>query len=196
MVTTHEPGSCTLVAVGEREHDPRLALEAVGDARRRWAEDPLGAMLSNEAFVGGGPTGSRFGRYGAVARYRVNLLPPDRKCGTWEPALARANAFRLATEWPEDDLGAPRFLLMGRRVTAAFSGAAWEDEAYKHLTFRGALVSGELGGGLKFGTIFFAWDRPCIALPHPSGRSRWWNEEGREEMVRWWVDVFSRCFSS
>jgi hypothetical protein len=141
-------------------------------------------MLSNEAFVGGGPTGSRFGRYGAVARYRVNLLPPDRKCGTWEPALARANAFRLATEWPEDDLGAPRFLLMGRRVTAAFSGK----------TSRGAPVCGDQEA--KFGTIFFAWDRPCIALPHPSGRSRWWNEEGREEMVRWWVDVFSRCFSS
>lgn len=184
MVTTQEPGSCTLVAVGEREHDPRLALEVVSELRRSWAADPVRTMLHSPAFEGGA-TGTRFARYGAVARYRVNLLPPDRKCGTWEPGLARQNAFRLATEWPEDDLGAPRFLLIGRRVIDAFSGTARGSEVY---------LSGQ--SRHKFGTIFFAWDRPCIALPHPSGRSRWWNEEGREDMVRWWVDVFSRCFCS
>jgi hypothetical protein len=125
-------------------------------------------MLQAPAFQGGA-TGTKFERYGAVAKYRVNLLPPDRKIGTWEPGLARQNAFRLATEWPEDDLGAPRFLLMGRRVIQAFAGAAWYDESFRHVT---------------------------AALPHPSGRSRWWNGEGKEDMVRWWVDVFSRCFSS
>jgi hypothetical protein len=195
VVTTQEPGSCTLVAVGEREHLPRLIRELVSEHRARWAENPVSAMLQAPAFQGGA-TGTKFERYGAVAKYRVNLLPPDRKIGTWEPGLARQNAFRLATEWPEDDLGAPRFLLMGRRVIQAFAGAAWYDESFRHVTARGAPVSGSPKAPVGFGTIFFAWDRPCIALPHPSGRSRWWNGEGKEDMVRWWVDVFSRCFSS
>jgi hypothetical protein len=191
VVTTQEPGSCTFVAVGEREHVPRLTFELVGEYRRHWAADPVGAMLDSPAFVGGA-TGTRFERYGAVARYRVNLLPPDRTIGTWETALARHNAFKLATEWPVDDLGAPRFLLMGRRVTDAFTagqyGAGDSGVCYPDGT--------RPGGQAPFGTIFFAWDRPCIALPHPSGRSRWWDEEGRQETVRRWVDLFSRCFCS
>lgn len=179
MVTTGEACSCTVVAVGERDYDRRLSVEAVAWLRHSWAKDPVSAMLRQEAFQ----RGARFERYGAVAAYRVNLLPPDRRIGTWEPATARGNAFRLATGWPVEDLGAPRFLLLGRRVVDAFSGG----EAAE------CPVSG--GGRLEFGTIFFAWDRPCIALPHPSGRNRWWHGDGKSEEVRRWLDVFTRCFS-
>jgi len=146
-----------LVAVGERRYDRRLAIEEVSELRSSWDADPVGNMLR------GIPA-----RYATPARLWVDLLPPDRRIGTWEATLARRNAFRLATEWPE---GGPRFLLLGRRVAAAFGA-----------------------GDYDFGSVLFAWDCPAIVLPHPSGRSRWWNAEGREELVEWWVEVFSRCF--
>lgn len=163
---TSAPPTSVLVAVGERAYDRRLSVEQVAELRAAWAADFIGSALE-----AGGISHWRLDRIASRIERRVDLLPPDRRPGTWEPLLARENAFRLVRDFPEE-LGSPRLLLFGRRVAAAFGA-----------------------GGYAFGSFLLAWDAPAVVLPHPSGRNRWWDAPRSEDTARWWVDLFSACLS-
>ena len=97
-----------------------------------------------------------------------NLLHPDNKPGTWHADkardCARPVADHLCDRYPEQD----RVLLLGERVVAAFnySGARFGDPVTIHNpSGRSHKVS-------------------AMVVPHPSGRSRFWNDPDAEGEIR------------
>ena len=89
---------------------------------------------------------------------RVNLCR-----GEWSALLARDQARELV--WSAQEHGGRPFILLGARVSAAFRCA--------FQPFGTAAVTADL-----FSTV------EVFMLPHPSGRSRLWNEEGSQERAR------------
>lgn len=125
------------------------------------------ALLVGEASTTGEPFIGRSGdRLRAVLKLDdlaavvdvVNLFPsPMDRAGkgrAFPPKAARANADAILKAEP----GRERFVLAGKRVAAAFRVRA----AYFQVVER---------DGKSF-----------MAVPHPSGINRWWNEAGAEEL--------------
>lgn len=99
----------------------------------------------------------------------VNLLPPDNKCGAWDRELARkvADQATLYFGLPESRGGCAAYdsiVLLGKRVAKAF-----------------------LGHNVEFGHIEPIGKLFALCMPHPSGRSRFWNDPGARDQVREWV---------
>lgn len=98
----------------------------------------------------------------------MNMLPPSKKAGAWDDELAESvAAFLLAEVANEYSV----VYLCGRRVCDSF---AWP---------------GEFGDAMTF-DFAAGWDylldrRPLfVALPHPSGRCRVWNDAGDVAWVK------------
>ena len=80
-----------------------------------------------------------------------NLLPPDPVSGAWDATAAKVNAHYVESYADERGL---RMVFLGRRVARAFG-----------MDFPlGSFIEGA-GGCVD-----------CLVLPHPSGRSRAWND--------------------
>ena len=107
---------------------------------------------------------------GLLPEHRVvNLLPPDNKCGTWDEGLARKVADQAIFYFglPVSRGGPSDYeavVLLGKRVAKAFFGSKVE---FGHIE--------------PIGKLF------ALCMPHPSGRSRFWNDAGARDKVRGWV---------
>jgi hypothetical protein len=76
-------------------------------------------------------------------------------------------------------LACPLVLLLGRRVAHAFgvSGIGY---------FEPAAVWSKVGPE--------AVQRPAVVVPHPSGRSRWWNSRANRDAARAWFKKVEESF--
>ena len=85
-----------------------------------------------------------------------NILPPDSRPGTWDADFARRVVDNHLWPWIQKNLGhGDRLLLMGRRVEKAFSIE---------------------GGPYAWGSLVGHCVVPMMLIPHPSGRSHFWNQ--------------------
>lgn len=169
--------------IAERAHWP----EASYDLKTRaegWDHSPVWRMLDTPA-MSRGRTRQRLAKLLGVwhdTLHVVNLLPPDRKSGTWDARKAEkyARALRdvltvgtapnvhqraLAVTPPA------RIVLLGRRV----GQAVWPNSRV----------------WLRPGTAAYYGGVPTLYLPHPSERCRTWNDPAKaEDMQRaFWAHV-------
>ncbi|MHC4545765.1 MAG: hypothetical protein ACYSYL_14795 [Planctomycetota bacterium] len=153
-----------LIAVGE-QLNPRDVGERLVSLLR-WREDPLDAMLAEQAFPEGCASRRRMTEVmGLEADRHVNLLPPGE---AWCARTARAGA-TLLRSWARVE--GHCLALMGRKVATAFDLAR-----------------------APFGT-FALVPSPAVVLPHPSGLSRYLNTRENREAIRRSVRTFCRVFA-
>lgn len=167
--------------IAERVHDPELRFEEVQSAEYAWSNSPLACMLTNPGMMLGN-TRQRLhdflrSPYKSEGLRVMNLLPPSVEMGAWNPVQAKANAkllhsvFDVPPQWNPDcftsgvlGITHPAYVvLLGRKVADAFG---WTRE----------LAS--LGCSSYLGYV------PAILMPHPSGRSRVWNDLHKVEELR------------
>lgn len=152
-----------ILLLGERVHDRDLSEEQVESWRRRWEERPFAFIMRTPAMVAG-PTRQRLLGIVSIRPGRtfqiVNLLPPDNVIGTWDDDLAELCAMHFLLgigSWQQHHPADPLFavFLLGRRVMEA--------------------VVDRLD--VQFGEEVDLCGVPALCLPHPSGRSRYLNDE-------------------
>jgi hypothetical protein len=141
-------------------------------AERMLLEDPVAWLRSSRDFGAFGtpgtmngdwwkrrgresPQGEKLRSIGARWDDALNLLPPARS-GAWEPDWARWAAAALLGAMGTEEWRYDRLLLVGARVSAAFDCPL----DFLELSSEAPLYAG--------------WEN-VLCLPHPSGRSRWWN---------------------
>ncbi len=156
-----------LIAVAERRNDRGAPAARLRRAARAWARHPLACVLASHA-MRQGPSRTRLHNLLGLRPDRVvNLLPPDRRPGTWDAWRAREVAALLGA-WARAH--AHELVLLGRRVAEAFGVG--------DLPFG---AQAQVDGGVR-----------VLVLPHPSGRSRYLNDPRTRPRVRRWVARFVR----
>lgn len=164
-----------LIAIGERTNATHWSEGVLASIVAKWRDDPLHAMMCEEALPVGSVGRSRLSHLmGIHPDGCMNLLPPSKVVGSWDKRQAAKNAAILLRFFSAVDSDVPahayRLLLLGRRVAAAFGSSP------KH----------------PFGSIISRCGIKCLVLPHPSGRSRFLNNEANRGNVRAWVAEFAR----
>lgn len=96
----------------------------------------------------------------------INLLWPSPRLGEWDAGEARAAADMLLPFVVADFTAV---VMLGRRVAAAFRRAGLEACDMQYDVRKST--------GTRVGPLW-------VAFPHPSGRSRWWNEPDAERHAR------------
>ena len=149
------------VAVGERMHAPEFSEQDEANWKKMWKVNPLRASKVVTAFKRGFGRLEECGITHDKLHAALNLLPPKAKCGVWTAADALW-AKRVAQRFFEQAASEGWILLlMGRRVCDSFKK------------------------GLEFCSIYHVAGVRVVTLPHPSGLSRYLNEEAnRAEVVQ------------
>lgn len=184
-----------ILAVAERGNCPGLSQAQVERITNTWRRTPLRCMLTLESMVPGCAARNRLHRLlGRPVDRVANLLPPDRKIGTWDRDWAQECAGRLSTWLNRSELSAPdmtssqilegdeprrgpvtHVVLCGKRVFEAWSPDVPRDR----------LRTLEIGEWWEWRDVRYMW------IPHPSGRNRTWNSvENVEKVLRCSLDFF------
>ena len=159
-----------LLFLGERINDPSMSHEKVARWRRLWERHGWRASFCVPV-SGGSLRRLRCLTPLDVGRMIFNVLPPDNKCGSWDRELAELMAKKAATDLPKF-AQCDGVILLGRRVTDLF--------------FPGA----------EFGHVGSIGSLPTLCMPHPSGRSRYWNDANAEKRTKNWISEFVKVIRS
>lgn len=152
-----------IVAVGERAHWPELSWGGECEWKRGWSVE---AALLTPAFRDGY---GRLESLGFDPDAAVNLLPPQNTPGAFETKRAR----EIASEVHEIARSHGwKLALLGRRVCDAFQR------------------------GMEFGKLYWCWEgghcADVLALPHPSGLSRYLNSTDNQRLIESSIRSFQR----
>lgn len=165
-----------IVAVGERCHWPEVTPAVERTLTTCWKHNPIGSSKNCGAFENG------YGRLNALGfnpDFALNLLSPRADMGKFDVERARKVAREILMRAAEQDWD---LALLGRRVcdmfTSTVSGRRLEFGEIRVLRIAGHWITRAL--------------RPVqvIGLPHPSGRSRYLNDETARKYVRNRIEVF------
>ena len=169
-----------ILVVAERVHNPKMPQDLVPKWDSLWRKAPLRCVWTVQGMCWG-PTRNRLAKLlGRQPDRVVNLLPPDRACGTWDAEQARDVAQRLRVYLEGGDNPptmrnedgeegyVTHIVLCGRRVMDAWFPEQPSAEAEQYRP----------GQVWEWRSIRHMW------MPHPSGRNRQWNDPGIVESVR------------
>lgn len=149
-----------ILVVGERVNNPTISDVAVERWRDWWEEHSWDGVI---AVPSSGGSLRRMKKLLGGRPYRVvNILPPDNRIGTWDRELAQRIAADAAP-WTAYQEQYDSIVLLGRRVSGLFFPKS------------------------EFGYIGQIGKLPALCFPHPSGRSRWWNDKNAERRAKRWL---------
>lgn len=170
-----------IIAVGERGHWPHLSEQGQETWRQVWIDCPVSSFLTAGAFQNGY---GRLGKLGFVPHRGVNLLPPRADSGVWDKPQASAAMWHVLQYAA---MHGGQLALMGRRVCNTFV----------HVACQPFVEFGDQRRTMVTGKWVTRDLRPvhALALPHPSGRSRWLNDEDAREMIRDKIHAF-HCYDA
>ncbi len=178
----------TILAIGERLHDPGLDPARVARWELAWRRDRVGAILTGPAMPRGSATRTRLTSLLGLPDddlHPANLLPPSAVRGEWDREAARRSGDWLRLWIAAHDVH-DGVVLLGRRVARAL----------------------DLPGDAEWGSAWTALDvgwvavdlGPFLVLPHPSGTSRLLNDPARRRRLRarvreWAEERRERCLA-
>lgn len=155
-----------LLVIAERVNNRRLTDAKVARWRATWEEHGWKAAMLTPAMTHGASR-KRLDQFLPGDKEIVNLLPPDNKPGTWDAELARRTALQ-SVGWLTANADVHGVVLLGRRVLDTYCNL------FRDTTIKQA-------------------GRRCVGLPHPSGRSHYWNDPEAMERVRAYVTEFENA---
>lgn len=141
----------TIVALGERAHLPHADAGDLALWAQAWRDDTIRAMHRAPAMEMSGEardrlidiTSLRIGQF-----LVVNLLPPDRKTGTWNREMAELYAGRLLTWMQTPACQWTKIIFLGKRVAQEMVDQT----------------------EIQFGEVVDLVGIPALCYPHTSGR--------------------------
>lgn len=146
------------MVLGERVNDRTMSDARVRQWRTVWATNCLRGVFVTPAMEHGACR-DRIDRVVPHRKRIHNVLWPDNQPGRWDVVEARKVAEEIGW-YLESPMNVDGLVLLGRRVTDLFMKDA------------------------EFGALRLVNGIAALSLPHPSGRSRVWNDDqARDEWV-------------
>jgi hypothetical protein len=166
-----------ILVLAERVYDPNMTDQKVEAWRRAWQQDRTHCIFTTPAMYRGDVMTRLRGHLGFEPVVR-NLLWPDNQIGTWDRGQAKLSALAVH-QWCKHQADLAGVIFLGRKVTAAFG--------------RGYMGWGEV-------QLLDLRSPPLrlLALPHPSGRNRIWNDPAMRRalklnVAKFLLEVYNGC---